>query len=111
MKSVIDFFCSVDISRQAPGKCDVVKIKLDDGSKIEKQNQHLEVSVIEAYNIWKSENASRKIGKSTFSSLRVICVINISVARECMCFLNIMRILLMQLMLYIKLNQPSLRPE
>ena len=26
-----------DISRQAPGKCVVVKIKLDDGSKIEKQ--------------------------------------------------------------------------
>ena len=70
MKSVIDFFCSVDISTQAAGKCDVVKIKLDDGSKIEKQNQHPKFSVIEAYNIWKSENASRKIGKSTFSSLR-----------------------------------------
>ena len=48
----------------------VIKIKLDDGSKIENQNQHLEVSVIEACNIWKSGNASRKIGKSTFSNLR-----------------------------------------
>ena len=36
-KSVIDFFSRDDISRQAPGKRDVVKIKLDDGSKIEKQ--------------------------------------------------------------------------
>ena len=48
----------------------MVKIKLDDGSKIEKQKQHLVTSVKEAYNIWKSENPSRKIGKSKFSSLR-----------------------------------------
>ena len=67
---VIDFFSRDNISRQAPGKHDVVKIKLDDGSKIEKQKWHLVVSVIEAYNIWKSENPSQKIGKSTFSSLR-----------------------------------------
>ena len=55
-KLVIDFFSGDDISRQTPGKHDVVKIKLDDGSKIEKQKQHLVVSVMDAYNIWKSEN-------------------------------------------------------
>ena len=57
-KLVMDFFSRDDISRQAPGKRDVVKIKLDDGSKIEKQKQHLVVSVMGAYNIWKSENPS-----------------------------------------------------
>ena len=57
-KLVIDFFSRDDISRQAPGKRDVVKIKLDDGSKIEKQKRHLVVSVMGAYNIWKSENPS-----------------------------------------------------
>ena len=36
-KSVINFFSRDDISRQAPGKRDVVKIKLGDGSKIGKQ--------------------------------------------------------------------------
>ena len=49
-KSVIDFFSIDDISRQGPGKRDVVKIKLDDGSKIAKQKQHLVVSVMKAYN-------------------------------------------------------------
>ena len=68
-KSVIYFFSRDDISRQAPGKRDMVKITLDDGSKIEKQKRHLVVPVMKVYNIWKSENPSRKIGKSTFSSL------------------------------------------
>ena len=69
-KLVIDFFSRDNISRQAPGKRDVVKIKLDDGSKIEKQKRHLVVSIMEAYNVWKSENPSQKIGKSTFSNLQ-----------------------------------------
>ena len=68
-KSVIYFFSRDDISRQAPGKRDMVKITLNDGSKIEKQKRHLVVPVMKVYNIWKSENPSRKIGKSTFSSL------------------------------------------
>ena len=59
-KLVIGFFSRDDISRQAPGKRDVVKIKLDDGSKIEKQKRHLVVSDMEAYNIWKSENHHEK---------------------------------------------------
>ena len=85
-KLVIDFFSRDNISRQAPGKRDVVKIKLDDGSKIEKQKRHLVVSIMEAYNVWKSENPSQKNREIyIFKPSTKICVANISVAKECMC--------------------------
>ena len=68
-QSVLNFYEREDISRQAPGKRDVLKVKVN-GSKVEKQKRHLSMSIIEAYNLWKEENKSAKLGKSTFASLR-----------------------------------------
>ena len=68
-QSVLEFYERDDISRQAPGKRDVLKVKIN-GSKIEKQKRHLNMSIREAYNLWKEENKNVKLGKSTFATLR-----------------------------------------
>ena len=84
MKSVIDFFCSVDVSRQAPGKCDQNKTrwwfkdrksKSTPGSFCYRGLQYMEVR--------KCITKNREI--YIFKPSTKICVVNISVAGKCMC--------------------------
>ena len=68
-QTVIDFYERDDISRQAPGKADCITVA-ENGHKIKKQKRHLVMSVLEAHSLWKAENPGKKVGKSTFTTLR-----------------------------------------
>ena len=71
-KAVVEFYKRDDISRQAPGKNDVVSVKCAYGGKRQKlQKRHLTMSLtIEAYSLWKAEHPNLKVGKSRFAELR-----------------------------------------
>ena len=68
-KLVLEFYQRDDISQQEPGKNDVVVTRSPSGSKVKKQKRHLQMSVMEAYFIWKSENPTIKMGKSKFAQI------------------------------------------
>ena len=67
--SIIAFYENDSISRQAPGKRDVVTTRDKEG-KHKMQKRHLTMGVLEAYTLWKEENPDVKCGKSTFAKLR-----------------------------------------
>mgnify|MGYP001798459122 CR=1 FL=1 len=67
--SITNFYLNDDISRQAPGKRDVVTVR-EENSKQKYQKRHLTMGVIEAYSIWKQEHPDMKCGKSAFAKLR-----------------------------------------
>lgn len=67
---VQEFYQRDDISRQAPGRKDVVNIRTQDGRKEKIQARHLTSSVMEVYAAFKEEFPLIKIGKSKFAELR-----------------------------------------
>ena len=67
--SVLSFYETDNISRQAPGKRDVVTTR-DESGKHKIQKRHLTMGVMEAYSLYKEENPEIKIGKSAFANLR-----------------------------------------
>ena len=64
------FYQRDDISRQAPGRKDIVTVRNKDGSKVEVQSRHLTSSVLEVFALFKEENLNLKIGMSKFADLR-----------------------------------------
>lgn len=67
--SIINFYEADHISRQAPGRRDVVTTR-DEHGKHKVQKRHLTMGVMEAYALWKEENPDKDVGKSTFAKLR-----------------------------------------
>lgn len=66
---VINFYEQDDISRQLPGKKDYVTV-MEKGVKTQKQKKILLMNVSEAYQLFKQDHPSIKVGKSKFASLR-----------------------------------------
>ncbi|XP_077976176.1 uncharacterized protein LOC144432038 [Styela clava] len=69
VNAVADFYRRDDISRQAPGKKDVISIKKD-GFTERLQTRHLTSSIAEVYQIFRDEFPHLKIGRSKFAELR-----------------------------------------
>lgn len=69
LKAVECFYKRDDISRQAPGRKDVVTVK-EGNNKRKLQARHLMFSVIEAHALFLQEHPDIKIGKSKFAQLR-----------------------------------------
>jgi hypothetical protein len=67
---VINFYERDDISRQAPGRKDVVTIRSENGEKTKVQARHLTTTINEVYAMFKESNPDIKIGRSKFSELR-----------------------------------------
>lgn len=68
------FYQRDDISRQAPGRKDVVTIRPKEGGKIKKQMRHLTSSIMETFALFCEEYPNIKVGKSKFA----VCVQNMS---------------------------------
>lgn len=64
------YFEQDDVSRQAPGRKDVVTSKRADGTKEENQARHLTSSLMETYALFKRDHSDMKIGKSKFIELK-----------------------------------------
>lgn len=67
---VRNFYERDDISRQAPGRKDVVVIRSMNGEKSKVQARHLTTSINEVYAMFKEANPNIKIGRSKFADLR-----------------------------------------
>ena len=67
---VRNFYERDDISRQAPGRKDVVTIRSENGEKTKVQARHLTTTINEVYAMFKESNPDIKIGRSKFSELR-----------------------------------------
>ena len=67
---VRDFYQRDDISRQAPGRKDVVTILNENGEKQQVQVRHLTSSVMETYRLFQKDFPNINIGKSKFAELR-----------------------------------------
>ncbi|CAB3977243.1 Hypothetical predicted protein [Paramuricea clavata] len=63
------FYQRDDISRQAPGRKDVINVQDKNGQKVSYQTRHLTSSVMETYALFCKEYPN-KIGKSKFAELR-----------------------------------------
>ncbi|CAB4014894.1 Hypothetical predicted protein [Paramuricea clavata] len=63
------FYQRDDISRQAPGRKDVINVRDKNGQKVSYQTRHLTSSVMETYALFCKEYPN-KIGKSKFAELR-----------------------------------------
>ena len=70
IKLIKNFYERDDISRQAPGRKEVILVRNDDGNKETKQKRHLLSSVKETYAIFKKENPHACVGKTKFTMLR-----------------------------------------
>lgn len=66
------------VSRQLPGMKDYVSVRTGDGKKEKLQKRILLYTVFEAYQLFKTENPDKKIGKSKFASLRPQNVVPVS---------------------------------
>ena len=68
---VREFYSSDDISRQAPGIKDVKSIKEpESGIRTKIQKRHMNMTVKEAYALFKTEHPTAEINKSKFYELR-----------------------------------------
>ena len=67
--AVQSFYLRDDISRQAPGRKDVVTVHDGDGEKTKCQARHLTSSVAEVHALYREEFPQIKIGKSKFAEL------------------------------------------
>ena len=73
------------ISRQAPGRKDVVVIRGMNGEKSKVQARHLTTSINEVYAMFKEANPNIKIGRSKFADMRPKYVLlSKSVTTQCM---------------------------
>ena len=63
------FYCRGDITRNAPGRRDVVTVR-DEAGKKKLQNCHLVMSIKECYATFKEFNPDVKIGVSKFAEIR-----------------------------------------
>ena len=72
-KEIVDkvksFYCRGDITRNAPGRRDVVTVR-DEAGKKKLQNRHLVMSIKECYETFKEFNPDVKIGVSKFAEIR-----------------------------------------
>ena len=66
---VKSFYCRGDITRNAPGRRDVVTV-MDEAGKKKLQNRHLVMSIKECYATFKEFNPDVKIGVSKFAEIR-----------------------------------------
>lgn len=66
---VIDFYEREDISRQAPGRKDVITVR-ENGIKYKMQTRHLQCSIKEVFAMFKADHSDVKIGKTKFAELR-----------------------------------------
>jgi hypothetical protein len=70
-KQVVDFYCRDDISRQAPGIKDYVRMDQPDGGKEDVQKRHLMMTLKEAHGLLKMENGHQGVYRFTkFAELR-----------------------------------------
>ena len=77
--SIIQFFCSDEISHQAPGKQDVKSVKDPAaGKRVQMQKRHMVMTVRETYQEYKTSNPNIPVGKSTFYALRPEHVLPVS---------------------------------
>lgn len=83
---VKQFYVSDEISRVCAGKRDYVTVN-ENNVKIAKQRRLILMNLAEAYALFKQQNIGRKIGFSTFASLRPAeCVLALSnVGTHCVC--------------------------
>lgn len=70
VRLVKEFYVRDDISRQAPGRKDVVTIYDDNGEKQHIQVRHLTSSIMEVYRQFQKDFPNIDIGKSKFAELR-----------------------------------------
>ena len=84
---VVECYERDDISRQAPGRKDVVNVRNEAGEKEKRQARHLTTSVKEAYALFCEEYPETKIGKSKFAELRPkhVLLLNKLPHNVCMC--------------------------
>ena len=68
-KLVLEFYERDEISRQLPGRKDIVVV-VENGEKVLKQKKLLLMNVFEVYQMFKKEYPQVKIGKSKFAVLR-----------------------------------------
>ena len=66
---VKEFYQQDDISRQAPGRKDIINVRDKNRQKVSCQTHHLTASVMETYALF-CKVYPNKIGKSTFAELR-----------------------------------------
>lgn len=69
-QAAIEFYESSSISRVAPGKADVITVRHPDGLKNKHQKRHMTMTLSEAFELFKLDNPTYKIGKSSFAELR-----------------------------------------
>ncbi|CAF1114752.1 unnamed protein product, partial [Rotaria magnacalcarata] len=76
-----------DISYQLPGKRDTVVVKEDDGKKVTYQKRILINNLRETYELFKDENKSVDLSRSSFADLRPAFVVSKSALthRNCLC--------------------------
>ncbi|KAG1668796.1 Dipeptidyl peptidase 8 [Nymphon striatum] len=68
--NVKNFYERDDISRQAPGRRNVINVRGADGIKIQFQTRHLTSSILETHALFCEEFPDTRIGKSKFAELR-----------------------------------------
>ncbi|KAG1682566.1 hypothetical protein GQR58_010849 [Nymphon striatum] len=68
--NVKNFYKRDDISRQAPGRRNVINVRGADGIKIQFQTRHLTSSILETHALFCEEFPDTRIGKSKFAELR-----------------------------------------
>ena len=70
IKKIHAFYQRDDISRQAPGRKDVLTIRDAKGTKTKHQKRHLTSSILEVFALFKEEYPDITVGKSKFADLR-----------------------------------------
>ncbi|CAF1985414.1 unnamed protein product [Rotaria magnacalcarata] len=82
-----NFYQRDDISYQLPGKRDTVVVKEDDGKKVTYQKRILINNLRETYELFKDENKSVDLSRSSFADLRPAFVVSKSALthRNCLC--------------------------
>ena len=83
-EAVRSFYVSDEVSRQMPGRKDVVTVRID-GQKQKLQKKLMIMNVMEAYKLFRLENPEMEIGKSKFASLRPVNVLPVSEKDQNVC--------------------------
>ena len=88
--AVVDFYHSLDVSRQMPGLKDYVSVKVVDGSLERKQKFLILSNLKEAYQNFKEKHPTMKIGSQSWQFCPKECVLPVPVAHIlCAFVLNI----------------------
>ena len=87
MKKVKDFYLQPDVTRQIPGKTEVIKTKTETGEAVILPKHVMVMTLEDAFKMFKEENPDTKIGCSSFKKLKPKNVRKVSETsrRTCLC--------------------------